>query len=83
MINAPTVAISASRVCKSFGSHLVLDKVSLTADEGAKSGRGLRPTVGVQISRPQTAARTAQIGRVNDTPHRDSGVRRSLLLTVE
>ena len=35
MSAAPTVAIAASRVCKSFGSHLVLDKVNLTADEGS------------------------------------------------
>ena len=35
MSTAPTIAIAASRVCKSFGSHLVLDKVNLTADEGS------------------------------------------------
>ncbi|HBW18607.1 MAG TPA: ABC transporter, partial [Actinobacteria bacterium] len=29
-----TPGIVARDVCKSFGSHLVLDKVSLTADEG-------------------------------------------------
>ena len=35
MSTAPTIAMAASHVCKSFGSHLVLDKVNLTADEGS------------------------------------------------
>ena len=35
MSTAPTIAIATSRVCKSFGSHLVLDKVNLTADESS------------------------------------------------
>ncbi len=34
MSTAPPTAIAASGVCKSFGSHLVLDQVSLSADEG-------------------------------------------------
>jgi ABC-2 type transport system ATP-binding protein len=34
MSRAPTVAISAAGVCKSFGRHLVLDQVSLAADQG-------------------------------------------------
>ncbi|MGO9909248.1 MAG: ATP-binding cassette domain-containing protein [Solirubrobacteraceae bacterium] len=33
--NARTPGIAASHVCKSFGGHLVLDDVNLTADEGS------------------------------------------------
>ncbi len=35
MSQTRSVAIAASDVCKSFGSHLVLDKVNLAADEGS------------------------------------------------